>query len=214
MPSRGDAAWQAVTSTIVSPWRTMTAPSACLASLPVSIERRLAAAERDALCVNVALADTQSLDQLGVAIGVVRSQVVEQAAALPDELEQPAARVVILGVRLEVIREVGDAVAQDGDLHFRGAGIAAVRAVRLDQCGLAFFRQWQTTILHARPSVSQGSARYGQGPPRPRPPSMAPQPALSSLTPTDNSSRERRTDAKGRRARRPAPAAARPRRRA
>ncbi len=38
MPSRGDAAWQAVTRTIVSPWRTMTAPSACFASLPVSIE--------------------------------------------------------------------------------------------------------------------------------------------------------------------------------
>ena len=49
----------------------------------------------------------------GVAVGVVRTQVVEQAAALPDELEQPAARVVVLGVRLEVIREVGDAVAQE-----------------------------------------------------------------------------------------------------
>ncbi len=38
MPTRGLAAWQAVTITIVSPERTMTAPSACLASLPVSID--------------------------------------------------------------------------------------------------------------------------------------------------------------------------------
>ena len=36
MPSRGLAARQAVTSTTVSPERTMTEPSACLASLPVS----------------------------------------------------------------------------------------------------------------------------------------------------------------------------------
>ena len=37
MPSRGLAARQAVTSTTESPYRTMTAPSACLASLPVSM---------------------------------------------------------------------------------------------------------------------------------------------------------------------------------
>ena len=39
MPSRGLEAWQAVTSTIVSPMRTTTEPSACLASLPVSMDR-------------------------------------------------------------------------------------------------------------------------------------------------------------------------------
>jgi hypothetical protein len=64
------------------------------------LDRGEGAAERDALCVNVHLR-MPSLDQFGVAVGVVRTQVVEQAAALPDELEQPAARVVILGVRLE-----------------------------------------------------------------------------------------------------------------
>ena len=39
MPSRGLDAWQAVTSTIVSPMRTTTPPSDCLASRPVSMER-------------------------------------------------------------------------------------------------------------------------------------------------------------------------------
>ncbi len=38
MPTRAVDAWQAVTITIVSPERTTTAPSACLASLPVSID--------------------------------------------------------------------------------------------------------------------------------------------------------------------------------
>src|SRR5579862_4972205 len=37
MPTRGDAAWHAVTITMVSPERTITEPSACLASLPVSM---------------------------------------------------------------------------------------------------------------------------------------------------------------------------------
>ena len=39
MPSRALDAWQAVTITIVSPMRTTAAPSACLASRPVSMER-------------------------------------------------------------------------------------------------------------------------------------------------------------------------------
>src|SRR5262245_43820482 len=39
MPSRGLGAAHAVTSTMVSPERTMTEPSACLARRPVSIDR-------------------------------------------------------------------------------------------------------------------------------------------------------------------------------
>ena len=51
MPTRALAAWQAVTMTMVSPQRTMTAPSACLASLPVSIDKR-AGAERHLSCMS------------------------------------------------------------------------------------------------------------------------------------------------------------------
>src|SRR5215471_14698104 len=126
MPTRGFAAWHAVTMTIVSPERTMTAPSACLASLPVSMEierwpsaivRRCAvgmmdmgtqvrisfSTERRGACprpapagiTGVLLADAKLADELAVSIGVLALQVVEQPAALTDQLEQAAPRVMV-----------------------------------------------------------------------------------------------------------------------
>src|SRR5262245_16520728 len=46
------------------------------------------------------LSNSQASDQICVALGVLPLQIVEQAAALTDELEQPAARVMILCVGL------------------------------------------------------------------------------------------------------------------
>jgi len=45
-------------------------------------------------------------------------QIVQQPATLPDQLEQPAPRVVVVGVRLEVVGEVIDPFAEDRDLDF------------------------------------------------------------------------------------------------
>ena len=44
------------------------------------------------------LADTKPLDQLGVAIGIFALEVVEKTAALPDQFEESAPGVMILGV--------------------------------------------------------------------------------------------------------------------
>ena len=181
MPSRGLAAAQAVTRTIVSPERTTTAPSACLASRPVSIERvcvptemfvyacacrlcelrqlpvdvhaRLTAAaclqtgvpgaapcrSRPARAASAwrLLADAEPVDQVGVAVACLSLQVVEQPATLADELQQPAARMVILRVGLEVFGQVVDALAEERNLNFRGAGIGVVSLVRADDVGLA-----------------------------------------------------------------------------
>ena len=170
MPTRGLAAWQAVTMTIVSPERTMTAPSACLASLPVSIEivraptvmsRRWvsgihctcnvgcggpgragrATRGRAPRPAGVYLRMPSSANQLRVAVGVLALQVVEQAAALADELQQAAPGMVILDVGLEVFREVVDALAEERDLNFRGAGVGVVRAVGADHFSLTLVRQ-------------------------------------------------------------------------
>ena len=65
------------------------------------------------------LSDVQPLDEIGVPLRILGLEVVEQPAAAPDEHQQPAARVMILCVRLEVLGEVVDALAQDGDLDFR-----------------------------------------------------------------------------------------------
>src|SRR5688572_2157406 len=139
---------------MVSPDRTSTAPSACLASLPVSMEIvrgpiRTSRFCKLTLCMctfvirrpmktpYVLLADTEAADQLRIAIGVLALQVIEQTPALPDQLEQAAARVMILRVNLEVFREVVDAVAEKRDLHFRRPCIAVVSSVRADDAALA-----------------------------------------------------------------------------
>src|SRR5262249_49420556 len=134
MPTRALAAWQAVTMTMVSPERTMTAPSACLANLPVSIEsvrapsvisRRWAVGimktqrakdkRQRALRQSTAgarrrsrslLADAELADQLRVPIGILPLEIVEQTPALAHQLQEAAPRVMVLDVRFEVLGEV------------------------------------------------------------------------------------------------------------
>src|SRR6187551_453580 len=66
---------------------------------------------------------------------------------------------VILHVRLEVLRQVVDAFAEERDLDFRGARVGLVSAVGTNNCGLTVVRQ------HVVPST------YGPAPEdQPRPP--------------------------------------------
>src|SRR6185436_16426918 len=71
MPSRGVAAVQAVTRTKVSPDRTITAPSACLAKRPVSIEMVRLPTEISRVCMSVFL--SCELRQL-LAVRLIRFQ--------------------------------------------------------------------------------------------------------------------------------------------
>jgi hypothetical protein len=65
------------------------------------------------------LAKAQSGYDLAVAFDVGLLQIVQQAATLPDELEEASPRVVVLLVDLEVFGQVANPVAQERDLHFR-----------------------------------------------------------------------------------------------
>src|SRR4029453_18059859 len=122
MPTRALAAWHAVTSTMVSPDRTITAPSACLASLPVSIEtvrdppemsRRgvvgIKAGVRDGgragrpapppvRGLRQLLTNVQFFDELCVPVQILPLEVIQQAAALADELEKAPTRRVVFHV--------------------------------------------------------------------------------------------------------------------
>src|SRR5215216_2528835 len=100
MPSRAFGDAHAVTRTTESPIRTMTDPSACFAYLPVSNEREvpLISSSRLYICASEVrvsiwpypglLADAQAPDQLGIPLGIFALQIVEQASALADELEE------------------------------------------------------------------------------------------------------------------------------
>ena len=78
-------------------------------------------------------------DDRPVAFDVRALQVIQQAPALPDQLEQATSRIVIVGVRFQVVGEVIDPFAEDGDLDFRRSGVRLVQAIgfddaRLDRC--------------------------------------------------------------------------------
>ena len=63
---------------------------------------------------------------------VVLLQVVEQAATPAYHHEKSAARAVVFLVRLEVFRQLTNALAQQRDLNFRAASIGSVRAIRVN----------------------------------------------------------------------------------
>src|SRR5215469_12670807 len=73
--------------------------------------------------------DAQPPDQIAIAALVLALHIIEQAAALADELKQPAARVVVVFMSLEMFRQVSDSFRENGDLNlgrtriFRDCGI-------------------------------------------------------------------------------------------
>src|SRR5579864_1410883 len=58
------------------------------------------------------LADAELGDDALVALGIVFLEVVEQATPLADQHEKTAARAMVLLVRLEVLRQLSNALAQ------------------------------------------------------------------------------------------------------
>src|SRR4051812_35072348 len=67
---------------------------------------------------NGLLTDAERVDETAIPVERLLLQVVQQAAALADQLEQTPARVVILRVVLEVLGQVVDALGQERDLDF------------------------------------------------------------------------------------------------
>lgn len=79
------------------------------------------------------LADAELADHGLIALGIVFLEVVEQASSLADQHEKSAARAVVFFVRLEVLRQLPDALAQQGDLNFRTARVAGMRRVPVNE---------------------------------------------------------------------------------
>jgi hypothetical protein len=79
------------------------------------------------------LADAELADHGLVSLGVVFLQIVQQAATLADQHEKSAARAVVFLVRLEVLRQLANPLAQQSDLNFRATGIARMCAVLVNE---------------------------------------------------------------------------------
>ena len=82
------------------------------------------------------LAQSQLFDESAVTLNIFALEVVQQVAALADELEQATAGVEVLLVFLEVPGEAFNAGGKQSYLDFRGAGVAFKMCIR-DRAWLA-----------------------------------------------------------------------------
>ena len=85
------------------------------------------------------------------------SQIIEQAAPFPDNLQQSAARAMIFAVCLEVLGEICNPFAKQGNLNFRGSRIGGVNAILGDYSSFVFLIQ---THLYVFNSLCEASNRF------------------------------------------------------
>ncbi len=78
------------------------------------------------------LADAEFRNDALVSLGVVFLEVIEQATPLADQHEETPPGSVILLMRLKVLRQFGNALAQNRDLDFRTTRISRMRAIVVD----------------------------------------------------------------------------------
>jgi hypothetical protein len=102
-------------------------------------------------------AQTQLLNQGLVTIGADAPEIVEQTTALAHELEQSAPRMVVLRVRLEVRRQLIHALSDQSDLHLGGAGVGAVRTMRIQNLTFLLSGDQGLGDLPASPASCVGS---------------------------------------------------------
>ena len=88
-------------------------------------------------------AEAQALDDFLVFLRLGGLQVVEELAALVDQLHEPATRGVVALVRGEVVAEAVDALGQQRDLDFGRAGVIRPRGGTARRRRLFF--QWRET---------------------------------------------------------------------
>src|SRR6266571_1986698 len=90
-------------------------------------------------------ADPKFLDQLPVPLRIPVLEIVQEASAGSDHLEQTAAGMMIFGVRVEVPGQILDPMAQYGDLDLRRTRVRWMDPVRVDDLRLRIFRQRHTS---------------------------------------------------------------------
>src|SRR5436190_7509689 len=86
-------------------------------------------------------AEPQPSDDGAVARVVLLDQIRKKAAALADELEEAAARMVVLGETTEMLGQALDPLRQERDLDFRRTGVTFLGGKPGDDLLLLFPRE-------------------------------------------------------------------------
>src|SRR5262245_22535784 len=97
---------------------------------------------------------------------VLALEIAKVAAALPDELQQPAPRAVILLVDLDVLDELVDAGCDQRDLHLGRPRVALMGRGTLDDLDLFLFGQRHLgagLLSRGRPWLPGGTRRIRPG---------------------------------------------------
>ena len=79
------------------------------------------------------LAQSEAFDQGAVPLCIASLHVIEQAPPPADHLEEPPPGMMVLGVGLEVLGQLGDALREKGDLDLGGSGVAFMAPVACDR---------------------------------------------------------------------------------
>src|SRR6188768_1141461 len=99
-------------------------------------------------------AESESSDDDAVARAVLLHQVGEKAAALADELEEAATRMIVLGEALEMPGQLLDPLRQERDLDFRRSGVTFLGGKPGDDLLLIFPRERHTFLRTRRDDVA------------------------------------------------------------
>jgi hypothetical protein len=91
-------------------------------------------------------AEVQRGNDAEVTLNVRVLQIVEQPAALADELEQPTTRVVVFLMCLKMLSQIRDSLTEQCDLDLWGSRVFFVQAVLVNDALFCADREWHETI--------------------------------------------------------------------
>jgi tRNA pseudouridine(55) synthase len=111
----------------------------------LSEKAMISLAHLEAMCQKAAAGEGNLADAL-----LPVETALDDIPALADQLEQPAAGMIVLAVGLEVLGQIVDALGEDRHLNFGRAGVAGLVGVRLDDFSLAAARNRHRSVFLSR----------------------------------------------------------------
>src|SRR5580704_12136912 len=87
------------------------------------------------------LADTEFADHVAIAVGIVRLQVIQQTAALTDQLQEATPGSMVLLMGFEVFGQFANPLTQNRNLDLRRAGVRCMSPETFNQGGFLCGRQ-------------------------------------------------------------------------
>src|SRR3546814_7551189 len=90
---------------------------------------------------------SSDLDKFVIAVRILALEIIKQAAALVDQHQQAAARVIVLRVGLEMLGQIDDALGQDRDLDLGAAGVTLGAGIVGNDFGFTFSGHRHRSLL-------------------------------------------------------------------